>query len=435
MSPLVIGLLGIGLMVLILLLGMPIGFSMAIVGFVGITFLLGFSVALPQLHLTFYSIVSNYTFTVLPFFILMGYFAGASGISSDLYKTAEKWLRRLPGGLALATVAGCAGFASVCGSSVATAATMGAVALPEMKRHKYDDGLASGTVAAGGSLGFLIPPSVAFVVYGIITEQSVGKLLVAGFFPGLTLALTFMAIVVFRVKMNPKLAPASPETIGWKERLLSLRDIWGVIVVFLLVMGGIYLGFFTPTEAGAVGAFVLFIFAIGRRRLNLRTLFDSLVATAGVCCMVFVIIFGAFLFSDFLALSRVPTELMSAVGGLEVSRYVILTLIIVLFLILGCFIESIPMIILTVPVVLPIILSLGFSPIWFGVISVLMVEAALITPPVGMNVYVIGGVAKSIPVMTIFRGALPFLISIVVVVIILVAIPQIALFLPNIMIK
>jgi len=435
MSPLVIGLLGIGLMVLILLLGMPIGFSMAIVGFVGITFLLGFSVALPQLHLTFYSIVSNYTFTVLPFFILMGYFAGASGISSDLYKTAEKWLRRLPGGLALATVAGCAGFASVCGSSVATAATMGAVALPEMKRHRYDDGLASGTVAAGGSLGFLIPPSVAFVVYGIITEQSVGKLLVAGFFPGLTLALTFMAIVVFRVKMNPKLAPASPETIGWKERLLSLRDIWGVIVVFLLVMGGIYLGFFTPTEAGAVGAFVLFIFAIGRRRLNLRTLFDSLVATAGVCCMVFVIIFGAFLFSDFLALSRVPTELMSAVGGLEVSRYVILTLIIVLFLILGCFIESIPMIILTVPVVLPIILSLGFSPIWFGVISVLMVEAALITPPVGMNVYVIGGVAKSIPVMTIFRGALPFLISIVVVVIILVAIPQIALFLPNIMIK
>lgn len=435
MSPLVIGLLGIVVMLFFILLGMPIGFTMAIVGLLGTTYLLGFSVAVVQLPLTFYAIVSNYSFTVLPFFILMGYFAGDSGISADLYKTAEKWLRRLPGGLALATIAGCAGFASISGSSVATAATMGTVALPEMKKRNYSDGFAAGTVAAGGTLGFLIPPSVAFVVYGIVTEQSVGKLLIAGFFPGLILALTFMLIVVLRVKMNPKLAPASPETLSWRERFLSLRDIWGVILVFFLVMGGILFGFFTPTEAGAAGAFFLLIFALGRRKLNFHVLFNSLLATGKISCMIFIIILGAYLFGDFLALSRVPVKLMEAIGGLAVSRYVIFAIIVVLYIVLGCFIESIPMIILTVPVTLPVILSLGFSPIWFGVISVLMVEAALITPPVGMNVYVIGGVAKTIPVMTIFRGALPFLISIVVVVIILTAIPQIALFLPNIMIK
>jgi len=361
----------------------------------------------------------------------MGYFAGASGISSDLYLTAEKWLRRLPGGLALATIAGCAGFASISGSSVATAATMGAVALPEMKKHKYDDSLSAGTVAAGGTLGFLIPPSVAFVVYGIVTELSVGKLLIAGIFPGFILALTFMFIVLVRVKINPKLAPARPEAVGWKERFLSLRNIWGVILVFFIVMGGIYFGFFTPTEAGAVGAFVLFVFAIGRRKINLRTLLETLLGTARVTCMVFVIIFGAILFGDFLTLSLIPMKLAGAIGGLAVSRYIILPLIILLFLVLGCFIESIPMIIIVVPVVLPVILSFGFDPIWFGVISVLMVEAALITPPVGLNVYVIGGVAKYIPVTAIFSGALPFLLSIIMVVIILAAFPPVALFLPG----
>ncbi len=435
MNPAVVGLIGISIMVLFILLGMPIGFSMGITGFFGMIYMLGISIALPQLPITLYGIISDYNYTVLPLFILMGYFADASGISSDLYMTAEKWLRGLPGGLALATVAACAGFASISGSSIATAATMGSVALPEMKKHGYSDELASGTVAAGGTLGFLIPPSVVFVIYGIITQQSVGQLLIAGFLPGIILALAFMGIVIARVKINPKLAPVNLEPINWKEKLLSLKDIWAVVLVFLLVIGGIYFGFVTPIEAGALGAFVLFLLGIARRKLTPHVIFDCLLSTAAVSCMVFAIIYGAFLFSTFIALSRLPDSLMNLIGGLDVSRHTILALIILLYLVLGCFIESIPMIILTMPSVLPVILALDFNPVWFGVIAVLMVEAALITPPVGMNVYVIKGVAKDIPVMVIFRSALPFLISIIVVVVILAVFPQIALFLPGLMIK
>lgn len=310
---------------------------------------------------------------------------------------------------------------------------MGAIALPEMKKCNYDDGLAAGTVAAGGTLGFLIPPSAAFVIYGIIAEQSIGKLLIAGYIPGIMLALAFMAIVLIKVKLNPKLAPLNPEPVSWKQRIISLRGTWGVIVVIVLVIGGICFGFFTPTEAGGVGAFFLFLFVIGRRKLTWRVLKGSLLSTATVCAMIFVILYGAYLFSDFLALSRVPVRLMEALNALTSSKYVILTLIVIIYLILGCFIESIPMIILTVPVVLPIITGVGFNPIWFGVIVVLMVEAALITPPVGMNVYVITGILKTVPMTTVFRGAAPFVISIVVVVIILAAFPQIALFLPGLM--
>lgn len=436
MDLVIIGLIGTGVMLLLMFGGMPIAFSMAIPGFLGLIYIIGLSSALPQLHLTFYGIVSTYSYTVLPFFILMGYFAGASGISSELYGTAEKWLRRLPGGLALSTIAACAGFAAICGSSAATAATMGSVAMPQMTKHGYDPGLAGGTVAAGGTLGFLIPPSAAFVIYGIITEQSIGRLLIAGFVPGILLAIAFMLIIVVRVKINPSLAPLNVAPITWKMRLSSLKDIWGVILVFFLVMGGIYQGFFTPTEAGAVGAFTLFIIALAKRKLTGQILFTSLIETAGITCMIFVIIFGAFLYSDFLALSRIPMELMNLVGNLNVSRYVIFALIILIYLVLGCFIESIPMIILTLPVVLPVILMLNFDPVWFGVIAVLMVEAALITPPVGMNVYIISGVTKStVPITVIFRGAMPFLIAIFAVIIVLTIFPQIALFLPNLMIK
>jgi len=263
-SPFIAGIIGIVVMVIIIMAGLPVAFSMGFVGFLGLVYMLDFPIAVNQIPLTFYTVVSDYSYTVLPFFILMGYFATDSGITSDLYLTAEKWLRKLPGGLALATIAGCAGFASICGSSVATAATMSTLALPEMKRRGYSDELAAGSVAAGGTLGFLIPPSVAFVVYGIIAEQSVGKLLMAGFVPGIVLTICFMAIVIVRVLLNPRLAPRIKESINWKERLISLKNIWGVILVFLVVMGGLYAGFFTPTEAGAVGAFVLLVFTAGR---------------------------------------------------------------------------------------------------------------------------------------------------------------------------
>jgi tripartite ATP-independent transporter DctM subunit len=349
--------------------------------------------------------------------------------------TAEKWLRRFPGGLALATVIGCAGFSAVSGSSGATTATMTAVALPQMKKYNYDTSLATGTIAAGGTMGFLIPPSAAFVIYGVIAEQSIGKLLISGIFPGILLAFAFMGIIIFRVKINPKLAPANPESIGWKEKLVSLKEVWGVLLVFFMVLGGIYFGFFTPTEGGAVGAFILLLQALLRRRLTIQNLFGSLIRTAGVTCMIFVIIFGAFLFKDFLALSQLPTIMGNFVVGLPVSKYVMISSIMMLFLVGGCFIPAIPMIMLLVPMVLPVVIQLGFNPIWFGVISILMVEAGDITPPVGVNVFLMGAMAKDVPLAKIFIGALPFLISILVLCVILVAFPQIALFLPEVMLK
>ncbi len=434
MSPASIAVIALGMMLFFVFLGMPIGFSMAISGLLGLVYFLGWSIALTSAVITFYGLVSDYAMTVLPLFILMGGFAATSGMSSDLYMTAEKWFRRLPGGLALATIAGCAGFASICGSNAATSATMGTIALPEMKKFKYADSLATGTIAASGTLGFLIPPSSAFIIYAVITEESAGRLLIAGFLPGLMLAIAFMSIVIFWVKLNPGSVPANPTPISWKERLLSLRNVWGVVLTFLLVMGGIYLGFFTPTEAGAVGAFGLFLFALGRRRLTLRGLLDTVLGVARTTGMIFTIIFGAFIFNDLIALSGMPAQLAAAIGGLAVSPYIILLLILGLFLVLGCFIESIPMMILLVPFILPIILDLGFSAIWFGVIMVLLVNAAQITPPIGVNVFIVSGVAKGVPASTIFRGAMPFLIAIVVVMLLLIPFPQIATFLPDAMI-
>ena len=435
MNHVALGVIGIVALLVALFAGIPVAFSLGIVGFLGMAYLLGFWISLPQLHATFFAVASDYNLTVLPFFVLMGYFADISGATADLYVSAEKWLRRLPGGLALATVAGCAGFAAVSGSSGATTATMAAVALPQMRKYSYDDGLAAGTLAAAGTMGFLIPPSAAFVIYGIIAEQSVGKLLISGIIPGLLLSIAFMAIIIIRVKMNPKLAPANPESVSWREKLVSLKDVWGVLLVFCLVIGGIYLGIFTPTEGGASGAFILLIMALVRRRVTLQNLFGSLLRTAGVTCMIFLIIFGAFLLKDFLALSQLPTVLGNFVVGLQVSKYVMIAAIILLFLVGGCFIPAIPMIMLLVPIVLPIVEKIGFSPIWFGVISVLMVEAGDITPPVGVNVYLMGAMAKDVPLATIFSGALPFLISILVLCVALIAFPQIALILPELMLK
>ena len=435
MHPVAAGIAGIVALLVALFAGIPVGFSLGIVGFLGMAYLLDFGISLPQLHATFFAVASDYNLSVLPFFILMGYFADVGGATDNLYVTAERWLRRLPGGLALATVIGCAGFSAVSGSSGATTATMTAVALPQMKKYKYDDSLSTGTIAAGGTMGFLIPPSAAFVIYGVIAEQSIGRLLISGILPGLLLALGFMGIIIFRVKLNPKLAPSNPDPVSLREKLISLKEVWGVLVVFLMVLGGIYFGFFTPTEGGAVGAFILFTQALIRRRLTLRNLFGSLMRTAGVTCMIFVIIFGAFLFKDFLALSQLPTIMGNFVVELPVSKYVMISAIMLLFLVGGCFIPAIPMIMLLVPMVLPVVIQLGFSPIWFGVISILMVEAGDITPPVGVNVFLMGAMAKDVPLSRIFIGALPFLISILVLCAILVVFPQIALFLPEVMLK
>ena len=435
MDPVIAGVIGTVLVFILLFLGMPIAFALMLVGFAGISYLASIEAALPIAARTVYEVSAYYPYTVIPLFIVMGGFAGSSGMTKDLYSTFDKWFRKLPGGLGIATIGACAGFAAVSGSSVATAATMGTVALPEMKRFNYHPRLATGTVAAGGTLGFLIPPSIGFIVYGMLTEQSIGKLLVAGMIPGLILAVAYMAIVVVWVKLNPSVAPVSPEAVSWREKFSALLGVWEPLAIFLLVMGGIYGGLFTPTEAGAMGATVLFLVAIIKRKLNRQNLVGALLEAVRISVMVLFLVAGANVFSYFLALSTIPMKVAGWAAALEVSPYLIHTIIVIIYLFLGCFLDAISMMVLTMPVIYPVILALGFNPIWFGVIAVLMMEAGLITPPMGLNIFTVAGVAKGVPIETIFRGVAPFLLSIFAIVILITIFPQLALFLPNMMLR
>jgi len=315
---------------------------------------------------------------------------------------------------------------------VATAATLGRVALPEMEKYNYDVHLATGSVAAGGTLGFLIPPSIGFVVYGILTEQSIGKLLISGFLPGFLLALTYIAIIVIWVKLKPNAAPVNLDRVPFKEKMRSLLSVWELIVVFLLVMGGIYFGFFTPTEAGALGAFFLFVVTLFRKKLTWNTLVEAMKSTTRISVMIFIILAGAYVFTYFMALTMIPMKLSMWLSGITLSRYYILIIILVGYLFLGCFLDATSMMVLTLPVIFPTIINLGFNPIWFGVISVLMMEAGLITPPLGLNIFVISGVAD-VPMEIVFKGTIVFLLAIFLVVALVTIFPWIALFLPGIM--
>ena len=433
MNPIVVGVIGSVLLVVLLFFGMPIAFVMMFVGFLGISYLASINAALPVIGRTFYEVASYYPYTIIPLFILMGGFAGSAGITRELYQTFDKWFRKLPGGLGIATIGACAGFAALSGSSVAGAAAMGTIALPEMRRFNYAPRFATGVGAAGGTLSFLIPPSLGFVVYGMLTEQSIGKLLIAGIFPGILLSLAYIVIIVIQVKVNPNLAPVTPGEVSWKEKLFALSGVWETLLVFFIVMGGIYLGFINPTEAGAIGATALFVVVLMKRRLTLKNLSTSLLEALRISVMVLFLVAGANVFSYFLALSTIPAVVSTWMAGLQVSRYVILFVLLGIYLILGCFLDAISMMVLTMPVVFPVIKALGFNPIYFGVICVLMMEAGLITPPVGLNVYTIAGVAKDVPMEEIFRGALPFLISIITIVILITIFPMIALFLPGMM--
>lgn len=432
MEPQIIGMMGISVLFLLLLIGMPIGFALAFVGFWGISVVTDISVALPTMVRSFFRTFTTYSFTVIPLFVIMGELATVSGLSQGIYAVADKWLRRLPGGLGIATIGACSGFAAICGSSVATAATLGRVALPEMKKYDYDVHLATGSVAAGGTLGFLIPPSIGFVVYGILTEQSIGKLLVSGFVPGFLLALTYGAIIVIWVKIKPGVAPFNPERVPFKEKLISLVTVWELIVVFFLVMGGIYFGFFTPTEAGALGAFFLFVVTFLRKKLTWKSLVGAMISTTRVSVMIFIILAGAYVFTYFMALTMLPMKLSMWLSGVSLSRYLILAIILMGYLVLGCFLDATSMMVLTLPVIFPTIIGLGFNPVWFGVISVLMMEAGLITPPLGLNIFVISGVAD-VPMEIVFKGTIIFLLAIFVVVALVTVFPQIALFLPGVM--
>jgi tripartite ATP-independent transporter DctM subunit len=433
MDPVTVGILGSCLLFLFLFMGVPIAFSLMFVGFLGTTYLASINAALPMVARTVYETASYYPYTIIPLFIVMGSYAEIAGISTDLYDTFDKWLRKLPGGLGMATIASIAGFSAISGSSVASSAAFGKVAYPEMRRFNYSPRLAAGTVAAGATIDFLIPPSLGFVIFGMLTEQSIGKLLISGMIPGLILAGAFMIILYVWVKFSPNSALSSPEGVSWREKLAALKGVWETVVIFLLVIGGIYTGLFTPTEAAGVGATLIFLMAIWKRRLTPRILLDSLFEAVRVSVMVLFLVAGANVFSYFLALSMIPMKVSTWIVGLAVSKYVILAIIVVIYLILGCFLDAISMMILTLPVIFPVVLQLGFDPIWFGVVCVLMMGAGLITPPVGLCVYTVASIAKDAPLEEVFKGALPFLAAILFVTFLITLYPQIALFLPSMM--
>ena len=432
MSPVTIGILGILLLFLLLALRMQIGFSMALVGFLGFAVLNALKPSFSILGMEPFKIGATYSLSVIPLFILMGQFANHSRMGFEIYRTVYRWIGFLPGGLSMATIVACGGFAAISGSSLAAAATMGMVALPEMKRFKYEDALATGCIAAGGTLGILIPPSTVMIIYGILTELPIAPLFIAGIAPGVLLTLLFILAVFIMTKIKPNLGPPGP-TFTLKEKIYSLKDTWSILTLFVLVIGGLYTGWFTPTEAAGVGAFGAFVITIVKRKLTWQNLTESLAQTIRTTAMVFLILIGAHIFGYFLTISQIPDQLSILASDAGLNRYVVLAILIFFYIILGCFMEGLAIMVLTIPIVFPLILDLGFDPIWFGVIITLVMEMSLITPPVGINVFVISGIAKDVPMYTIFRGVLPFWIAMLVLIILLIIFPQLALFLPQTM--
>lgn len=432
LNPSIFGIVGMVFLVLLLFSGMEVGIALALIGFLGMAFLTCRSSALTLIATVPYSAIASYDLSIIPLFILMGMFAYHSGLGKDIYWTMYKWLGHMRGGLAMASVGACAGFAAISGSSLATSATMGTVALPEMKRYNYSNRLATGCLAAGGTIGILIPPSVILVIYGILTEQSIGELFMAGFVPGILQAAFYLITIYILCKRNPLLGPAGPKT-DLLDRIRSLKGSWGIIVLFVMVMGGIYTGICSPTEAAGIGAFGTFLFSLFRRKLSWKVFYDSIMESGKTASMIFLIMVGAQIFGYFLSVTRLPFNLAGFVTGLAWNRYLILLMIISIYLFLGCMMDAIAMILITVPIFFPVVTALGFNPIWFGIIIVKMSEIGGLSPPLGMNVFVMKGVAKEVPLKDIFHGIIPFLISDLCHVTLLIAVPQISLFLPSLL--
>lgn len=426
------GIIGLVLLFAAFLSGLPIFLDLMLVGFLGMAYLRGSIPGFILLGTIPYTTSSQYSFAVIPLFVLMGEFCFFSGLGKDLYDMAYKWVGQLPGGLSMGTVAACGGFAAVCGDSLATALTMGSVAIPEMRRYKYSMRLATGCVAAGGTLGVLIPPSLAFIFYAILTEQSISTLFIAGIVPGILLILLFMATIYLRALKNPALGPPGPKT-TWNEKIISLKGVWATLVLFIGVMGGMYAGIFTPTEGGAIGAFGAMLIGILRRRLNVKGLLNSFLGAGKITGTCLSILIGANIFGYFVAASKLPMVLADFVSKLPVPQILVLAAILVIYLFLGCIMPAIPMLLLTVPIFYPVILEMGYNPIWFGVIMVIMFEMAVITPPMGINVLALQAVVEDVEMSDIFIGIVPFIFAMILCVIIIIAIPDIALFLPNLL--
>lgn len=434
MSAVLVGIIGILFFLVLLLLGMPISFAMIITGFTGFSYLTSLSSATTILAQDIFSSFSSYSLAVIPMYMLMGFFAFYSGVGSRIFSFAYKAIGHWPGGLIIAAQAACAIFGAVCGSINATAATIGAISLPEMERYKYSTSISTASIAAGSTLGILIPPSIIFIIYGIATEQSIGKLFVAGIVPGLLLLVLFSITTYIYVSYNPEAGPRGPRS-TWNERFRALGEgVWEVLLIFFISLTGLFMGWFTPAEAGAVGAAAVLLVTVPRGRLKWDGVRKSLSETTLIIAMIMLMVAAAIIFGKFMAVSQIPFELAEVVKELPLPRFMIMLMIVFIYLILGFFIDSLGMILLTIPIFYPVVVTtLGYDPIWFGVIIVMVVGIASITPPVGMTVYVVKGVVPHIPIQEIFRGIWPFLLTMIICVVTLIIFPGIVTFLPNLL--
>jgi tripartite ATP-independent transporter DctM subunit len=432
MSPAITGLAGVVLFLIVVFSGVPISFAMLFTGFWGLCFLRSPAAAFDIVAKDLFSTFSSYSLTVIPMFVYMGFIAFHSGIGKSLFNLSHKFVGHFRGGLAIASEAACALFGAVSGSSTAGVATIGTIAIPEMRKYNYDSSLATASIAAGASLGSLIPPSVLFIVYGIATEQSIGKLFLAGILPGILLMVLYMLTIIISCKFNPSLAPAGQRATR-SEKIEAFRGgLIEVFIVFIISLGGLFLGWFTPTEAGAVGAVCLMVITLLEKKMDWNKTMLALLDSTKLSAMIFLLIAGATIFGRFFALTRIPFDLGMWVTGMNISSFAVLMVVLFIYLILGCFIDALALMLLTIPIFYPLVVTtLGYDPIWFGVIMLLVVNMGVITPPIGLNVFVVKGVAPDVPLETIFRGIWPFLIAIVVCIIILILFPQIATVLPD----
>ncbi|MBR3087300.1 MAG: TRAP transporter large permease [Kiritimatiellae bacterium] len=430
MSPVACGIVGLAALFVLLLASLPVAFSMAVVGVAGFAAVVSPHAALAVLAVDFQDAFMNYGLSVIPLFVFMGQICFHSGISGKLFNAADRWFGALPGGLAMATVGACAAFGAICGSGPATAATMSAAALPEMRRCRYDGSLAAGVVAAAGGLGMLIPPSVVFIVYGILTEQSIGKLFIAGIVPGILVAVLFCLTIAIQCLLNPELAPRrSPAT--WREKFASLSGVAETLALFALVLGGMFAGWFTPTEGAAVGAAGSLAVAAFSGKLSRKMLAAALDDTLRTSCMVMVIVAGATVFGHFLAVTGIPMLMARWLAALPLPAWGVMVFVSIFYLVAGCFIDSLALVMLTVPIFYPVIVKMGYDPIWFGVLIVVVTQMGVITPPVGVNVYVVSGIDRSTPIQDIFRGAMPFLLSLAAAAVLILFFPSLATWLPG----
>ena len=434
MTDTAIGLAGIVALFALFILRMPVGLSMLTAGFLGTVAIRGWTHALPSLSSETFAIASFYQLTVIPMFVLMGNIAGASGMGRDLYNAAYAWVGHIRGGLASATIIACAFFASLCGSAAASAVTMGRVALPEMKRFKYDDALATGTVASGGTMGFIFPPSAGLVIYGLLTEQAIGRLFLAGVIPGIILTVLFLITIQIVTWRRPGAGPAGPRA-SMAERMVTLKQSIPILLVIVVTIGGMYVGLFTPIEASGFGACFTLLVALVRRKLSWPVLKAIVLQTMRTSATIFLILMGAYVFIPFMTLSQLPEIVVSFLLGFGLGATGTLIIIIITYLLLGTFMEDISMLILTLPVVMPVLKALGADMIWFGVVAVLIIQMGILSPPVGLNVFIVKGIVPDVPMYTIFRGIWPFWYAMGLLIVMLLIFPQLALFLPNTMFR